>query len=213
MGLYMAAYRDAIDKQRQVLRELLDQIESMRYRRREQWRDRPHPEGKRFSQEELTETVCPTYKNLLKGTSLRLPSRPTVLAIAEYLECTIHETNDLLLAAQYLPEVVELRADEEQAALERARNLIHSLPIPALIPTQGLHIDAANTAMLHVNGFSSFDDIPSQKRDAVHWFFDPNLASYRAHARDTTTWQINVRQMLHLYRYINEPFAREPLVS
>ena len=75
MGLYMAAYRDAIDKQRQVLRELLDQIESMRYRRREQWRDRPHPEGKRFSQEELTETVCPTYKNLL-GRHKPAPAEP-----------------------------------------------------------------------------------------------------------------------------------------
>src|SRR5258708_2007695 len=86
-----------------LLRGLLGEIETRRFRRQEDIKEHPHPQLKRFTQQELTDETCPTYKNLLVGRSLRVPSRETILHIAQYLERTAQERNDLLLAARYLP--------------------------------------------------------------------------------------------------------------
>jgi hypothetical protein len=43
-----------------VLRDLLEEIEILRIKRQEEVRDRPHPLLKRFTQQELTDEVCPT---------------------------------------------------------------------------------------------------------------------------------------------------------
>src|SRR5690242_14077264 len=91
-----------------ILRDLLGEIETLRIKRQQALRKRPHPQLKRFTQQELTDEVCPTYKNLLLGRSLRLPSRERILQIAQYLECTAAERNTLLVAARYLPENLEL---------------------------------------------------------------------------------------------------------
>src|SRR5260370_13865244 len=82
-------------------------------------KEQPHPQLKRFTQQELTDEACPTYKNLLVGRSLRVPSRETILHIAQYLECTAQERNDLLLAARYLPETLELEGSQLRQALQR----------------------------------------------------------------------------------------------
>src|SRR5690348_1747562 len=71
-----------------VLRGVLDEIEKLRLKRQEEVRNRPHPRLKRFTQQELTDEACPTYKNLLVGRSHRVPSRETIMQIAQYLECS-----------------------------------------------------------------------------------------------------------------------------
>jgi hypothetical protein len=68
-----------------VLRDVLGEIETLRNIRQEEVRDRPHPFLKRFTQQELTDEACPTYKNLLVGRSQRIPSRQTLMQIADYL--------------------------------------------------------------------------------------------------------------------------------
>src|SRR5690348_11049463 len=100
-----------------VFHSVLHEIERLRIKRQEEGRDRPHPLLKRFTQQELTDEVCPTYKNLLVGRSHRLPSRESILQIAEYLECSAAERNDLLLAARYLPESLELTGSQLKQAL------------------------------------------------------------------------------------------------
>ncbi len=103
-----------------VLRDILEEIEVLRIKRQEEVRDRPHPFLKRFTQQELTDEACPTYKNLLVGRSQRIPSRQTLMQIADYLECSIESRNNLLLAARYLPESLELEGDALRLTLEQA---------------------------------------------------------------------------------------------
>ena len=76
---------------------VLDKIETLRIARQQEVRDHPHPLLKRFTQQEVTDEACPTYKNLLVGRSRRVPSRKTLVQIAQYLECSAKERNDLLL--------------------------------------------------------------------------------------------------------------------
>src|SRR5947207_9399891 len=99
------------------LRDLLGEIETLRITRQQRIKEHPHPSLKRFTQQELTDEACPTYKNLLVGRSLRVPSRQSILQIAQYLECTAHERNNLLLAARYLPEALELEGVQLKQAL------------------------------------------------------------------------------------------------
>lgn len=87
-----------------ILPVIAAEIEKLRNHRRERTKTHPHPLGKRFSQEELSESVYPSYKNLLIGRTRRLPDRATLLRIADYLECSFDERQQLLNAAQYAPE-------------------------------------------------------------------------------------------------------------
>lgn len=92
--------------ERPLIRVLVAEIEAIRKQRQMQWRDRVHPEHKRFTQGELRALACPSYHHLLQATTQNLPSRAMVVQIADYLECSIHERNDLLLAARYAPDLV-----------------------------------------------------------------------------------------------------------
>src|SRR5215468_1298225 len=127
-----------------LLRDVLNQVETLRNNRQEEVRECPHPSLKRFTQQELTVEACPTYKNLLVGRSQRIPSRQTLMQIADYLECSIESRNTLLLAARYLPESLELEGDALTLTLEQARQLMETLPYPAMLVTHTLAIEALN---------------------------------------------------------------------
>src|SRR4051812_15052265 len=127
-----------------VLRDLLGEIETLRITRQQEIKEYSHPQLKRFTQQELTDEACPTYKNLLVGRSLRVPSRLTILHIAQYLECTAGERNNLLLAARYLPETLELEGSQLKQALEQAQHLMGTLPYPAMIITHTFSVLAVN---------------------------------------------------------------------
>src|SRR5260370_14753538 len=114
----------ASSHQSDALRARPGEMETLRLRPQQGVRDRPHPRLKRFTQQELTDEACPTYKNWLVGRSRRVPSRKTILQIAQYLECSALERNTLLLAARYLPETLELEGSELRQALEQAHRLI-----------------------------------------------------------------------------------------
>jgi hypothetical protein len=73
------------------------------------------PSSNGLREPELTDEACPTYKNLLVGRSQRIPSRQTLMQIAEYLECSMESRNNLLLAARYLafkPRIGRRRAQD-----------------------------------------------------------------------------------------------------
>ncbi|OZB94278.1 hypothetical protein [Paenibacillus sp. XY044] len=126
------------------LKTVLGEIEALRIKRQREFADQPHPCLKRFTQQELNDEACPTYKNLLVGRSRRVPNRQTIFDIAEYLECTTDERNDLLVAAGYLPTPTEWEGSAMELALDAAQRTMKSIPFPAMIITHSLDIKGYN---------------------------------------------------------------------
>ena len=73
-----------------------------------------------------------------------------LMQIADYLEGSLTERNDLLLAAQYLPEQPEWEGDESRRAFEQAQKIMESLPYPAVVVTRTFQIQAANEFFLRL---------------------------------------------------------------
>jgi hypothetical protein len=196
-----------------VLRDILEEIEILRITRQEKVRDHPHPLLKRFTQQELTDEVCPTYKNLLVGRSQRIPSRQTLMQIAKYLECTIAQRNDLLLAARYLPESLELEGSELRQALEQARHLMRTLPYPAMIVTHTLEIEAINETFQRLFEFPPLTAIPRAQRHVLPFFFRYDLPIRgRSTFNDQAVkaWQAGVSRGIQLFKQSNRLYQFEP---
>lgn len=165
-------------EQTHVFQELLRAIEAVRYKRHEEYHEKLHPQLKRFTQQELNDEACPTYKNWLIGRSQRLPSRSTLMTIADYLECSLSERNDILLAAQYLPEQPQWEGEELQRALEQARQIMETLPYPAIVSTHTLQHYAANDLFLRLMGLPSLDNIPPHRRSMAGMLLQPDCVNY-----------------------------------
>lgn len=197
----------------EVLHELLYEIETVRLRRQHQVSTQPHPLLKRFTQQELNDEVCPTYKNLLVGRSLRLPSRQAILQIADYLECTTRERNTLLLAARYLPETLELEGFQLSQALEQAYQLMSTLPGPALIVTPTLQVQAVNQAFQRLFEFPALGAIPEPRRHLFHFLFETDLpVRERSTFNDLAklAWQAQAAQGIQLFKQSNVLYQFEP---
>jgi hypothetical protein len=195
-----------------VLRDTLEEIEILRLARQEEVRDHPHPLLKRFTQQELTDEVCPTYKNLLVGRSQRIPSRQTLMQIADYLECTITQRNDLLLAARYLPESLELKGVELQQALEQARQLMRTLPYPAMLVTHTLEIEAINKAFQRLFELPPLTALPRAQRHVLPLFFRYDLPIRRRstfNEQAITAWQAGVSRGIQLFKQSNRLYQFE----
>ncbi len=117
------------------LKQTLYEIERLRLQRQREISHHRYTPWKRFTQQELNDEACPTYKNLLVGRSRRIPDRQTMLNIADYLECSSGERNDLLLAAGYLPVQTELSPAMLGQAIEQAQHTMRALPYPAMVVT------------------------------------------------------------------------------
>jgi hypothetical protein len=196
-----------------VLRDVLYEIEQMRFRRQEEVRERPHPQLKRFTQQELTDEVCPTYKNLLVGRSHRVPSRQSIMRIAEYLECSAQERNNLLLAARYLPDSLELEGVQLKQALEQARQLMGTLPYPAMIVTHTLHVEAVNEAFQRLFELPQLNALPQTQRHIFHFFFRHDLPMrVRSTFSDqaVSVWQAGVSRSIQLFKHSNVLYQFEP---
>lgn len=115
------------------LDRLIEVIETIRRERQAEVHKQSHPELKRFTQQELNDLACLTYKNLLRGSSRKLPTREDVLQIADYLECTLDQQNDLLIAAEYTPTPPLLHRFGLERAVEQGQAVIATLLFPALM--------------------------------------------------------------------------------
>jgi hypothetical protein len=187
-----------------VLRDVLDEIETLRLKRQEEIRSRPHPRLKRFTQQELTDEACPTYKNLLVGRSRRVPSRQTIIQIAQYLECSAQERNDLLLAARYLPESLELEGLQLKQALEQAQHLMKTLPYPAALVTHTLEIQAINEAFQHVFECPPLAAIP--QRHLFYFLFHPDSPLRKRSTfndQAINAWQAQTLRGVQLFKQSN----------
>ena len=189
-----------------VLRDVLGEIETLRIRRQEERRDHPHPHLKRFTQQELTDEACPTYKNLLVGRSLRVPSRQSILHIAQYLECTAAQRNTLLLAARYLPETLELEGTQLKQALEQGRHLMGMLPYPAMMVTHTLEVQAVNEAFQRLFEFPAITALPQPHHNLFHFLFHPDLpVRTRSTFSDQAikAWQAQASRGIQLFKHSN----------
>ncbi|MEO8973642.1 MAG: hypothetical protein ABI406_18790 [Ktedonobacteraceae bacterium] len=187
-----------------VFHQLLGAIEAVRLKRQEEYREKCHPELKRFTQQELNDEACPTYKNWLIGRSNRLPSRSMLMNIADYLECSLSERNDLLLAAQYLPEQPELEGDALRRALEHAQQLMEMLPYPAIVVTHTSQVQAANEFFLRLLELPSLDTLPLHQRSTMYFLFHPDFrvrSTINAEAR--AIWQKHALYAVQLFKQNN----------
>jgi PAS domain-containing protein len=187
-----------------VLHQLLGEIEAVRLKRQEEYREKYHPQLKRFTQQELNDEACPTYKNWLIGRSHRLPSRSMLLNIADYLEGSLSERNDLLLAAQYLPEQPEWEGDELRRALEHAQQIMETLPYPAIVITHTLQVQAANEFFLRLLELPPLETIPQHQRSTIHFLFNRDFrarSTFNAEAR--ATWQKHALYGVQLFKQNN----------
>ncbi|GCF10712.1 MmyB family transcriptional regulator [Dictyobacter arantiisoli] len=187
-----------------VLGQLLGAIEAVRITRQEQYREKSHPQLKRFTQQELNDEACPTYKNWLIGRSNRLPSRSMLMTIADYLECSLSERNDLLLAAQYLPEQPALEGDELQRALEHAQQLMEMLPYPAMVVTHTFQVEAANEFLLRLLELPPLDTLLPHQRNTLYFLFRPDFrarSTFNAEAR--ALWQKHALYGVQLFKQKN----------
>jgi transcriptional regulator with XRE-family HTH domain len=190
-----------------VFDQLLRAIETVRIKRQEEYRD--HPQLKRFTQQELNDEACPTYKNWLIGRSNRLPSRSMLMQIADYLECSFSERNDLLLAAQYLPEQPEWEGDALRQALEQAQQIMETLPYPAIVVTHTFQIQAANEFFLRLLDLPSLDTLLPHQRTMVHCLLNPHFRERSMRNTEAyAMWQKHVlyglqhfKQQNALYQY------------
>jgi hypothetical protein len=196
-----------------VLRDILEEIEKLRNIRQEEVRDCPHPFLKRFTQQELTDEACPTYKNLLVGRSQRIPSRQTLMQIADYLECSIESRNNLLLAARYLPESLELEGEALRFTLEQARQLMETLPYPAMLVTHTLAIEAVNELFQQFFAFPPLMALPQTQRYALPFFFREDLPIRQRSTfndRAVKVWQAGLSRAIQLFKQSNRLYQFEP---
>lgn len=196
-----------------VLRDVLGEIEVLRMKRQEEVRDRPHPFLKRFTQQELADEACPTYKNLLARRSQRIPSRQTLMQIADYLECSIESRNTLLLAARYLPESLELEGDALRLTLEQARQLMETLPYPAMLVTHTLAIEAINELFQRFFAFPPLMALPRTQRYVLPVLFRDDLPiRERSTFNDQAVkaWQAGVSRGIQLFKHSNRLSQFEP---
>lgn len=187
-----------------VFQQFLGAIEAVRLRRQEEYRDKYHPQMKRFTQQELNDEACSTYKNWLIGRSNRLPSRSMLMHIANYLECNLSERNDLLLAAQYLPEQPEWESDELRRALEHAQQLMETLPYPAIVVTHTFQVQAANKFFLRLHELPPLETLPPHQRTMMHFLFHPEFrARSTVNAEAHALWQQHVLYGLQSFKQKN----------
>jgi len=196
-------------QQTKILKALLILIEDIRYKRQDEWRDRPHPLGRRFTQLELTQEALPTYGNLLAGRSKRIPARQQILDIADYLECTIAETNDLLLCAEYIPERRELTRNAYQKLLSHAQFLAHFISLPLYILKPDLEIVYANDPQLAIHDVSDLTLLPKDERNGICWYFSNNLPTYPWYNASADSTVQNARGLAEMLWITSRPYRHE----
>lgn len=204
----MAAHFE-VDPTQQVylLKDLLHEIEDLRLKRRDAWHGQRHPQGKRFTQEEIVQGPCPTYQNLLIGRSRRLPGRQTILEIADYLEGTLAERNTLLVAARYLPIYAEMEGIQLEQARQDTLLLLNNLPFPAYAVDRW-RIYGANEMFYLSMELGDSRDFPFQYAKGPAMYFDSRV--FRPFIEVTPELFVtNTRVCLQNSRFTNEIFQHE----
>lgn len=188
--------------QKKLLKAALGEVESLRLKRQHKYSRQPHPALKRFTQQELSDEACQTYKNLLVGRSQRLPDRETMLRIAEYLECTFDERNELLAAAGYLPVQPDMHGELVEQELGIARQLLNTLGMPAMLVAPTLEIKGANELFTDLFDLSP-EAISANEINLMDFHFSAELPvrSRATFNKDAfAQWEAHAINGLHAFR-------------
>nr|WP_039789674.1 hypothetical protein [Paenibacillus riograndensis] len=184
------------------LQQLLYMIEQFRIARQREISLGKYMPWKRFTQQELNDEACATYKNLLVGRSLRIPDRNRILTIADYLELSSDGRNDLLLAAGYLPIQTEISGNALEQAIGQAQHTMNVLPYPAMIVTHTEDIKGYNESFRRLFGFPeshAYDHLMNR----IDLHFNPDLPVYLRSTFDRSSfemWKTHAVQGIRLFK-------------
>ncbi|SFL37840.1 hypothetical protein SAMN04487943_101253 [Gracilibacillus orientalis] len=204
--------QEELNVQHYKLKKLLVEIETIRIKRQQEYSNpQTHPLIKRFTQQELNDVAYTTYKNLLVGRSSRMPNRQALINIADYLECTNVERNDLLITAAYLPVQNHLGEQTHDFALDQAREIMNTIPFPGMIVNYDLEVKAMNRP------FHYLFDIPldiniNSKINMVDLHFNQELPIRSRSAFDTISyhqWELHAISGIQAFKINNMLFHND----
>lgn len=163
--------------------------------------------SKKFSERELSEETGLNWPALKDGRRRTNPSREMVMAVADYLECSLHERNELLGAASYSPVEVLLRGAELEAALKPCRVLLYKyMHYPAYIINRDWNILEFNPLALKFFDLAAEDlqTIAPNGVNMLELVFDPALPVRSMFERvSPTNWRQFARRELMGFRWEN----------
>jgi PAS domain-containing protein len=174
-----------------------------------------HSVPRAWTRDELCDVAYSSYRALLRGAVRRPPRREVVMDIADYLQCTMTERNQLLVAARYAIEHPGPRGAELQQAVEALRAVMDKLPLPAYAVSRDWTILLINDNLLTVLGLAPEDvaGLPPQSRNVLRLLFDPALPVRALLEPDGGSWSrlaaFSVMRFIHdnlLWQY--EPWYR-----
>src|SRR5262245_14328383 len=108
---------------------------------------------KQLTQDDVCKDIYGSYKHFVRGRIKQVPPRETIRDVGRYLGGTPYELNALFQAAGYPSDPPGLPEDQYQTALLVAKSVLHELPYPAFLGTQGM-IHQCNEHFLSLNGMS-----------------------------------------------------------
>jgi hypothetical protein len=113
-----------------------------------------------------------------------------VLAIADYLECTMTERNHLLAAARYAMEHPGPGGAELRRVLDELHVVVSALPLPAYAVSRDWTVHLINDHLLKVLALARADvvGLPALSRNVLRLLFDPELPVRRLLEPDQASW-------------------------
>jgi hypothetical protein len=161
-----------------------------------------------WTRDELCLEAYSSYRALLRGAVRRPPRREVVLAIADYLQCSHSERNQLLTAAGYAAEHPGPSVAELRAALDTLGTFIETLPLPAYAVSRDWTVQLINDHLLRLLGLARADliGLPTPKRNVLRLLFDPALPVRRLLEPDAASWSRLAAFTVMRFREDNEPW-------
>lgn len=164
--------------------------------------------AKKFSERELTDETGLNWPALKDGRRRTNPSREMVMMLADYLECSLNERNDLLVAASYTPAEVLLANEQLEEALKPCRLLLYKyLHYPAMIINRDWTILEVNPGLFKLLEVEpqTLAALPTYQRNMLWLLFDPNFPLRQLLERlGHEDWQQSARRELLGFRWENQ---------
>lgn len=157
-----------------------------------------------WTQDELCDLAYASYKALVRGQVIHPPKLATVMAVAEYLDCTLAERNRLLTAAGLAPEQSDLKGEALASVLKVAQALLAQLPFPGVLVTRDWTIHGWNAPMQQLMQLCDEDVAawPAEQRTILHLLFDPASPLYALLVGGSEPWrQLVQRDILSFKRH------------
>jgi hypothetical protein len=161
-----------------------------------------------WTHDELCLEAYSSYRALLRGAVRRPPRREVVLAVADYLQCSHAERNQLLTAAGYAAEQPAPGVAELRAALDTLSTFIETLPLPAYAVSRDWTVQLINDHLLRLLGLARAEliGLPAPKRNVLRLLFDPALPVRRLLEPDAASWSTLAAFTVMRFREDNEPW-------